>query len=115
MLNHIYGLVGVGGLIVTVATSFIKDQDAARWVLVASGWLACLIVAISTNWGTRRLTKRVIELEESLRRTEGESKELKVELVQMRAISSYLATTQAGRKARPRQQPTAPAEPNQEE
>lgn len=44
MLNHVYGLIGVVGTIITIATSFIRNQDISQWLLVCSGWLAALLI-----------------------------------------------------------------------
>ncbi|WP_240966897.1 protein gop [Serratia marcescens] len=50
MLNHIYGIIGIMGTLVTIATSYIRNQDWSQWLLVCSGWLAALMV----GWFTHR-------------------------------------------------------------
>ncbi|ELY4599366.1 protein gop [Cronobacter malonaticus] len=55
MLNHVYGLIGVVGTIITIATSFIRNQDISQWLLVCSGWLAALII----GWLTHRTIKSI--------------------------------------------------------
>ena len=55
MLNHVYGLVGVVGTIITIATSFIRNQDISQWLLVCSGWLAALLI----GWFTHKTIKAI--------------------------------------------------------
>lgn len=55
MLNHVYGLIGVVGTIITIATSFIRNQDVSQWLLVCSGWLAALLI----GWFTHRTIKAI--------------------------------------------------------
>ncbi|ANR79932.1 protein gop [Kosakonia sacchari] len=55
MLNHVYGLIGVVGTIITIATSFIRNQDISQWLLVCSGWLAALLI----GWFTHRTIKAI--------------------------------------------------------
>ncbi|ELY2739692.1 protein gop [Cronobacter turicensis] len=55
MLNHVYGLIGVVGTIITIATSFIRNQDISQWLLVCSGWLAALLI----GWFTHRTIKLI--------------------------------------------------------
>lgn len=57
MFNHVYGIVGIAGTLVTIVTSFLKDNDLARWILVSSGWIATLLVGILSYLVIRGLVK----------------------------------------------------------
>ncbi|MBN3065150.1 protein gop [Pectobacterium aquaticum] len=57
MINHIYGFVGIAGTLVTIVTSYIRNQDLSQWILVCSGWLAALIVGWFTHRTIRILSK----------------------------------------------------------
>ncbi len=122
MLNHIYGVAGLVGLVITIATSFIKNDDISRWILIVSGWLACLIIAMATAWGTRRLTKHLIERQSIHERALLEISELKnkvdelqIECSRAQAISAFLARSDYGKSAKPRASRTKTSEPPRRE
>lgn len=102
MLNHLYGIGGFAGLIVTVVTSYLKNDDLARWVLVVSGWLACLIIAISTAWGTRRISQKLIDAMTKIGELENLARELREQRDTAQSISAYLAKGGFGKTATPR-------------
>ncbi|WP_155625913.1 hypothetical protein [Burkholderia vietnamiensis] len=57
MLNHIYGLVGIVGTLVTILTSFLKDDGVSQWLLVSSGWIAALVVGTIGQLTVRKLIR----------------------------------------------------------
>lgn len=103
MLNHVYGLIGVVGTIITIATSFIRNQDISQWLLVCSGWLAALLI----GWLTHRTIKVISQNHMEAIKSHNdinqnlmtENKELIKELAstfeqkeRMEGIAAYLAT-----------------------
>lgn len=57
MINHIYGVIGIVGTLVTIVTSYIRNQDVSQWLLVCSGWLAALIIGWYTHKTIKVLSK----------------------------------------------------------
>jgi TRAP-type C4-dicarboxylate transport system permease small subunit len=102
MLNHLYGVAGFAGLIVTLVTSYLKNDDLARWVLVISGWLACLIIAISTAWGTRRISQKLIDAMTKIGELDNLAREMREQRDAAQSISAYLAKVDFGKTATPR-------------
>ena len=102
MLNHIYGITGIAGVIITLGTSFLKDAEIARWVLVASGWIACLIIGVSTAWGTRRLTQQLIAQQQLHDELLDVNRELKNQRDAHLAIATFLAQSGYGARAKAR-------------
>ena len=123
MLNHIYGVAGLAGVLVTIVTSYLKNDDSSRWVLVISGWVACLIVALVTALGTRRLTKHLIEQQKNYEDTLVNIGELKNQIDELRgerdtaqAISAFLVKNEYGKSAKARtSRSKSPEAPNREE
>lgn len=54
VLNHIYGIIGIGGTLITILTSFLKDSTLSGWLLTCSGWVAALLVGIATHLVIKR-------------------------------------------------------------
>jgi len=120
MLNHIYGIIGIVGTLVTIITSYIKNQDTSQWILVCSGWLAALVI----GWFTHRTLISIsqhhqntnIDNNKLLSKASEENKELNEkynnlneELIQTIAkkenfenIAAYLSTQNIEIKAMPR-------------
>jgi ABC-type transport system involved in cytochrome bd biosynthesis fused ATPase/permease subunit len=68
MLNHIYGIAGLFGLLITIVATYIQNEDISKWILIASGWFMCLIVAIASAWGVRKLSQNYLSKLEDVER-----------------------------------------------
>lgn len=125
MINHIYGIVGIVGTLITIITSYIKNQDVSQWLLVCSGWLAALLI----GWFTHRTISILSENHKEtiisndgvkrnlIDRNETLTKQLTHALEQkekMEGIAAYLATQTPQINAIPRaiarQENTEPGE-----
>lgn len=109
MLNHLYGIAGVAGFLVTVVTSYLKNDDLARWILTTSGWFACLVIALATAWGTRRITQQLIDHYEEHKKAlakiadlQNQTRELQTQRDTAQSISAFLAKNDYGKRANPR-------------
>ena len=54
MLNHIYGIIGIGGTLITILTSFLKDNTLSEWLLTCSGWADAFLVGVATHLVIKR-------------------------------------------------------------
>lgn len=124
MLNHIYGVIGIGGTLITILTSFLKDNTVSEWMLTCSGWLAALLVGIATHLVIKRqmtfFNQELSSISKVFERTScrliDESKQKTVEIKKLvnelssaknerdslRSISAYLASTKVESQAIPR-------------
>lgn len=124
MLNHIYGVIGIGGALITILTSFLKDNTVSEWMLTCSGWLAALLVGVATHLVIKRqmaffnqelssvskvfedTTGRLID-ESRLKTVEiknlvNELSSAENERDSLRSIAAYLASTKVESQAIPR-------------
>ncbi|UDN26881.1 hypothetical protein LEO80_20645 [Aeromonas caviae] len=113
MINHIYGIIGIVGTLVTIVTSFIRNQEISQWLLVCSGWLAALIIGWFTHKTIKLLSrdhKEVVISNDAVKqnlidRNQNLTTELAHALEQkekMEGIAAYLATQNSQVIAMPR-------------
>lgn len=124
MLNHVYGIIGIGGTLITILTSFLKDSTLSGWLLTCSGWVAALLVGIATHlvikrqmsFFDRQLSGIRKAFEETSDRLLDESQQKTVEIKKLinelssvenerdslRNIAAYLASTKVESQAIPR-------------
>lgn len=109
MLNHFYGITGVAGVLVTLVTSYLKNDELSRWILTTSGWFACLVIALTTAWGTRRISQQLIDHYEEhkialgkIAELQNQTRELQNQRDTAQSISAFLAKNDYGKKANPR-------------
>ncbi|MEZ2577937.1 protein gop [Buttiauxella ferragutiae] len=120
MLNHVYGLIGIIGTIITIATSFIRNQNISQWLLVSSGWLAALLIGWLTHRTIKIISKNHTEAIKSNMDAIKSNDELKEDLIKenqkltqelaqaveskekMEGIAAYLATQNPQINAMPR-------------
>lgn len=124
MLNHLYGILGVLGTLITIATSYIRNQSISQWLLISSGWIAALIIGwcthrsiislnkensktvkelsdshVKVQESTDKTNRSLIKKNESLIRDLADMTEQKERL---QDIASYLATQNPQISAKPR-------------
>ncbi|MFQ2105299.1 hypothetical protein ACW5WU_14625 [Aeromonas encheleia] len=113
MINHIYGIIGIVGTLVTIVTSFIRNQEISQWLLVCSGWFAALIIGWFTHKTIKILSrdhKEVVISNDTVKqnlidRNQNLTTELAHALEQkekMEGIAAYLATQSSQVIAMPR-------------
>lgn len=113
MLNHVYGLIGIAGTIITIVTSFMRNQSISQWLLICSGWLAALLIGWFTHRSIKIISQSHMEAIKSNNyvnhKLMAENKELIKELAhaleqkeKMEGIAAYLATQNPKINAMPR-------------
>lgn len=124
MLNHIYGIIGIGGTLITILTSFLKDSTLSEWLLTCSGWAAAFLVGITTHLVIKRqisfFNQQLSTISNAFEKTsdrlinEGQQKNVEIKKLvnelssaenerdSLRSIAAYLASTKIEAQAIPR-------------
>lgn len=91
MFNHIYGVVGISGTLVTLVTSFIQDKDLSQWIFVCSGWLAALLVGYFNFILFKKLSVELTSLIEKNNTISNELTNVEYQRKNIESIAAYLA------------------------
>lgn len=111
MINHVYGLVGILGTLVTVISAYMTDKDMARWLLVCSGWLAAVMVLFAlyfVNRGHENLRNRLNTVEDRNDVLLEKNIRLDNENMSLKTILAFLSKNPLSIAAIPKEQDSQP-------
>ena len=90
--EHVYGVLAIIGLIISVVTANWLPANVGTWLLIASGWAAAILVTVALVRISNDLSKRNGQLARRNERLVERTTELKTENEQLRNISGYLTS-----------------------
>lgn len=97
MLNHLYGIAGLLGLLITIVATYIQNEDISKWILISSGWFMCFIVAAASAWGVRKFSQNYLYRLEEIDRLKEEMSRLDCKVVELN--NQYLEEKAQRKKA----------------